>query len=168
MLAELVASVICIFVFGDNLWLVVAIVSLNVSLFSLMYLLWFRKYYEVVRRKDLKVLFDDSEVLMEKALAITKTNLEIQGILTFSFMPISVMSMITKTPEKDLLLWAEHDILPHIGPKEYPLVSGIFVASLLRDDDGNVHFSDDFHKPLTAADVMHAVELKKQKESDHA
>lgn len=168
MLAELVASVICIFVFWDNLWLVVAIVLLNFYLWYLMVIIRFRKDYAIVNRKLLNSVLDDTSKLLDKTLEIANMAVEIQGILSFSFMPINVLSKITKTSEKDLMLWVEHDILPYVGPKDFPLINGIFVAYLLSDDEGKVHFSDDFHKPLTAADVKHAVELMKKKETDHA
>lgn len=87
-------------------------------------------------------------------------------ILTQCLVPVETVAGVTGTDTSFFRFFIRSGQLHAVVTGGRCYVSGRFLLALLTDWNGNLHLNDEYHRPLTPADILRAI--GETEEKDHA
>lgn len=155
MLAEMFVSGLCLYFLDDHGWVVMTVISINLFITALL-LVAGAKSKEVLVI-DVDRYNEQMDGMKKEMLAWKQSQLDSELAMNASYMPLFILAALARTSLRDMEVWLDNGLLPYYGSRECPFIKDRLVLKLFKDEDGKFHLIDDYHKPLTAADIKAAV-----------
>lgn len=155
MLAEMFLSGLCLYFLDDHGWVVMTVISINLFITALLLVAGAKRNEVLVI--DVDKYNERMDGMKKEMLAWKQSQLDSELALNASYMPLFILAALSRTSLRDMEVWIDNGLLPYVGSRECPFIKDRLVVKLFKDEEGKFHLIDDYHKPLTAADIKAAV-----------